>query len=170
MAAEFSINDAVAHSLSLDAGKTESLAELDSGMSSCPPFSVWTSGPKPATITSSSKLLPVTHNARDKDRSKAKRRAIRSTKVDALLDPRPQHPRHYTSALPTIKTKFDLCKARIAATGWIGLRDDGVAPEEEEVGAEEEGPAPTHSLADFFGAKARFHGFHLAKYLGPCVF
>jgi hypothetical protein len=148
----------------------ENLAELDSGTPSWPASSAWTSEPEPSLIASASTTLPLTRAARNKDRSKTKRRAARSPKVDALLDPRRQHSRHYNSASPTIKAKFDVRKIRIATTGWIGVRDDGVSPEEAEAGAEDEGPSPTHALSDFFGAKARFHGFHLAKYLGPCVF
>ena len=171
MALGFSINDAVDRALSLNLGRTENLSEPDTRPPSLSGSSMWISEPEPASIVSaSSATSPLSRAARDKHRSKTKRHATRSTKVDALLGPRPHHSRHYTAALPTIKAKFDLRKARIAATGRIGLRDGGISPEEMEAGAEEEDPSPTHALQDLFGPRARFHGFHLAKYLGPCVF
>ncbi|KAJ7810266.1 hypothetical protein B0H13DRAFT_1667561 [Mycena leptocephala] len=57
-------------------------------------------------------------------------------------------------------------KVRIASTGWIGLRDNGVAPEEdlEDV---ETGPSPTKTLPDFFGPNATQHGFTYVPYDSP---
>ncbi|KAJ6550301.1 hypothetical protein B0H19DRAFT_1074163 [Mycena capillaripes] len=87
--------------------------------------------------------------------------------VDALLDARPHHLRHYSKSLPPIKASFELRKVRVAATGWIGLCDNGVAPEEAEAAKEDDGPEPTHTLPNFFGPNANLHSFCLVPYLGP---
>lgn len=71
---------------------------------------------------------------------------------------------------PPIKlSTYSIKDTRVASTGWIGLRDDGVSEQEAEAGVCEEGWQPTHKLPDFFGKHAKFHGFRLEKYLGPCV-
>ncbi|KAJ6501327.1 hypothetical protein DFH09DRAFT_1336011 [Mycena vulgaris] len=89
------------------------------------------------------------------------------TLTGILLAECPRHPRHLRTAGPSIKAQFDLRKVRIAATGWIGLRDNRVSPEEAEAGVKQDGYMPIHLLPNFFGVKAIFHTFHLAKYLGP---
>ncbi|KAJ6573155.1 hypothetical protein DFH09DRAFT_1312405 [Mycena vulgaris] len=95
------------------------------------------------------------------------------TGSDTLVEPSHEcsrHPCHLRTAGPSIEAQFDLREVHIAATGWIGLRDNGVLPEETEAGVKQEGYTPIHLLPDFFGIKVIFHSFHLAKYLGPCMF
>ncbi|KAJ7858417.1 hypothetical protein B0H13DRAFT_2356519 [Mycena leptocephala] len=118
------------------------------------PSSQWPAHPRscctqPATgSTSAISMLPKTRRDRDKARSKLKRKAectAAKAKTDILLDARPRlHP----------------------STGWIGLRDDGVAPEEDEDDAES-GPSPTRTLPDFFGPSATLHGFTYVPYDSP---
>ncbi|KAJ7876996.1 hypothetical protein B0H13DRAFT_1893464 [Mycena leptocephala] len=119
----FDIAMAVAHSIQLNHGHDENLAELDSG-----PPTLALAAIQPATAsTSAISMPPKTRRDRDKARSKLKRQAERTAakaKTDILLDARPRHPRHLSKLV------------RIASTGWIGLRDDGVAPEEDEDDAE----------------------------------
>ncbi|KAJ6600048.1 hypothetical protein DFH09DRAFT_1070720 [Mycena vulgaris] len=164
----FSIADAVTDLEALHLGDNEDLAELDSGPPHIPlPTSSDTLvEPSHVELKTPSQIARAT---RDKARSKAKRQAARSanSKTDILLEERPRHPRHLRTAGPSIEAQFNLRKVRIAATGWIGLRDSGVSPEEAEAGVKQEGYTPIHLLPEFFGAKAIFHGFHLAKYLGP---
>jgi hypothetical protein len=113
-------------------------------------------------------MLPKTRRDRDKARSKLKRQAERTAakaKTDILLDARPHHPRHLSKPV-SIKATFEMRKVRIASTGWIGLRDDGVALEEDEDDAES-GPSPTWTLPDFFGPSATLHGFTYVPYDSP---
>ncbi|KAJ7876437.1 hypothetical protein B0H13DRAFT_1893684 [Mycena leptocephala] len=133
----FDIAMAVAHSVQLNRGHDENLAELDTCHRS----------------TSAISMPPKTRRDRDKARSKLKRQAERTAgkaKTDILLDAHPRHPRHLSKPVSPIKATFEMRKVRIASTGWIGLRDDGVAPEEDEDDAES-GPSPTRNLPDFFG-------------------
>ncbi|KAJ7816299.1 hypothetical protein B0H14DRAFT_3475463 [Mycena olivaceomarginata] len=175
----FDIAAAVVHSLQPSTGRPdEDLSELDSG----PPLSAistvssllpltWvpamaststasTSSPASSVSTASTSSAtpsispaPTGRQARDKARSKCKHNAQRATtklKTDILLDARP----------PSSP------KVRIASTGWIGYRDDGVC-EEEEAGMVEDGVAPTHRLPDFFGPQCCFQGFQYIPYRGP---
>ncbi|KAJ6538367.1 hypothetical protein DFH09DRAFT_1090605 [Mycena vulgaris] len=165
--ATFSIADAVADLETLHLGDNEDLAELDSG----PPHIPLPTGSDTLVQPSHIKFKTPSQIARatqDKARSKAKRQAARSanSKTDVLLEECPRHPCHLRTAGPSIEAQFNLRKVRIAATGWISLRDNGVSPEEAEAGVKQEGYTPIHLLPDF-GIKAIFHGFHLAKYLGP---
>jgi len=95
---------------------------------------------------------------RDKLRSKVKRRNARAAVkalADPLRDPRPSHhQRHIHAAAPPITAQFHLRKTRIAATGFIGLRDDGGC---------------TYRLQDFFGNKPKHKGFRLVKSSGRFV-
>ncbi|KAJ6563722.1 hypothetical protein DFH09DRAFT_1082300 [Mycena vulgaris] len=165
--ATFSIADAVADLETLHLGDNEDLAELDSG----PPHIPLPTGSDTLVQPSHIKFKTPSQIARttqEKARSKAKRQAARSanSKTDVLLEECPRHPCHLRTAGPSIEAQFNLRKVRIAATGWISLRDNGVSPEEAEAGVKQEGYTPIHLLPDF-GIKAIFHGFHLAKYLGP---
>ncbi|KAJ6537570.1 hypothetical protein DFH09DRAFT_1324197 [Mycena vulgaris] len=165
--ATFSIADAVADLEALHLGDNEDLAELDSG----PPHIPLPTGSDTLVQPSHIKFKTPSQIARatqEKARSKAKRQAARSanSKTDVLLEECPRHPCHLRTAGPSIEAQFNLRKVRIAATGWISLRDNGVSPEEAEAGVKQEGYTPIHLLPDF-GIKAIFHGFHLAKYLGP---
>ncbi|KAJ7734297.1 hypothetical protein B0H14DRAFT_3517172 [Mycena olivaceomarginata] len=148
----FDIAAAVVHSLQLSTGRPdEDLSELDSGLplsaistvSSLSPITWVPATASPSTASTSSATPP----ARDKARSKRKRNAQRATtklKTDILLDARPRHPRHFTKPLSPIQASFEIRKARIASTGWIGYRDD-----------------------DFFGPQRRFQGFQYIPYRGP---
>ncbi|KAJ7840272.1 hypothetical protein B0H14DRAFT_3458182 [Mycena olivaceomarginata] len=192
----FDIAAAVVHSLQLSTGRPdEDLSELDSGpplsaistVSSLSPLT-WvpataststasTSSPASSVSTASTSsatpsvsTAPTGRQARDKVRSKRKRNAQRATtklKTDILLDARPRHPCHFTKPLSPIQASFKIRKVRIASTGWIGYRDDGVCEEEEEAGMVEDGVAPTHRLPDFFGPQRRFQGFQYIPYRGP---
>ncbi|KAF7371232.1 hypothetical protein MSAN_00758900 [Mycena sanguinolenta] len=63
---------------------------------------------------------------------------------------------------------FNILKERAASTGWIGLRDEGIATAEKEAGVDPEASwRPSRVLEDFFGPQAKFRGFQLEKYLGP---
>ncbi|KAJ7835427.1 hypothetical protein B0H13DRAFT_1913578 [Mycena leptocephala] len=161
----FDIAMAVAHSIQLNHGHDENLAELDSG-----PPTLALAAIQPATAsTSAISMPPKTRRDRDKARSKLKRQAERTAakaKTDILLDARPRHPRHLSKLVSPIKATFEMRKVRIASTGWIGLRDDGVAPEEDEDDAES-GPSPTRTLPDFFGPSATLHGFTYVPYDSP---
>ncbi|KAJ7911694.1 hypothetical protein B0H13DRAFT_2328075 [Mycena leptocephala] len=161
----FDIAMAVAHSIQLNHGHDENLAELDSG-----PPTLALATIQPATgSTSAISMPPKTRRDRDKARSKLKRQAERmaaKAKTDILLDARPRHPRHLSKPISPIKATFEMRKVRIASTGWIGLRDDGVAPEEDEDDAES-GPSPTRTLPDFFGPSATLHGFTYVPYDSP---
>ncbi|KAJ6601850.1 hypothetical protein DFH09DRAFT_1302038 [Mycena vulgaris] len=166
--ATFSIADAVADLEALHLGDNEDLAELDSG----PPHIPLPTGSDTLVEPSHIKFKTPSQIAgatQEKAQSKAKRQAARSanSKTDVLLEGCPRHPCHLRTAGPSIEAQFNLRKVRIAATGWIGLRDNRVSPEEAEAGVKQEGYTPIHLLPDFFGVKAIFHGFHLAKYLGP---
>jgi hypothetical protein len=156
---------AVAHSVQLNRGHDENLAELDSG-----PPTLALAAIQPATAsTSAISMPPKTRRDRDKARSKLKRQAERTAvkaKTDILLDPRPRHPHHLSKPVSPIKATFEMRKVRIASTGWIGLRDDGVALEEDEDDAES-GPSPTRNLPDFFGPNATLHGFTYVPYDSP---
>ncbi|KAJ7796443.1 hypothetical protein B0H14DRAFT_3494845 [Mycena olivaceomarginata] len=180
----FDIAAAVVHSLQLSTGRPdEDLSELDSGpplsaistVSSLSPLT-WvpatasTSTASTSSATPSVSTAPTGRQARDKARSKRKRDAQRATtklKTDILLDAHPRHPRHFTKPLSPIQASFEIRKVRIASTGWIGYRDDGVCEEEEEAGMVEDGVAPTHRLPDFFGPQRRFQGFQYIPYSGP---
>lgn len=116
-------------------------------------------------------MPPKTRHDRDKARSKLKRQAERRAtkdKADILLDTRPRHPRHLSKPLSPIRAKFELRKVRIASTGWIGLRDNGIAPDDDEEDADTES-SQAHALPDFFGPNATRPGFTYVPYLGPCV-
>ncbi len=156
---------AVVHSLQLNHAHDENLAELDSGL---PTLAL--AATQPATgSTSAISMLPKTRRDRDKACSKLKRKAEHTAakaKTDILLDARPRHPRHLSKPVSPIKATFEMRKVRIASTGWIGLRDDGVAPEEDEDDAES-GPSPTRTLPDFFGPSATLHGFTYVPYDSP---
>ncbi|KAJ6549091.1 hypothetical protein DFH09DRAFT_1087159 [Mycena vulgaris] len=169
--ATFSIVDAVADLEALHLGDNEDLA----GLGSSPPRIPLPTGSDTLVEPSHIKFKTpsqIAHATREKARSKAKRQAARSanSKTDVLLEECPRHPCHLCTAGPSTEAQFDLRKVRIVATGWIGLRDNRVSPEEAEAGVNQEGYTPIHLLPDFFGVKAIFHGFHLAKYLGPCMF
>ncbi|KAJ6567614.1 hypothetical protein DFH09DRAFT_1314133 [Mycena vulgaris] len=166
----FSIADAVTNLEALHLGDNEDLAELDSG----PPHIPLPTGSDTLVEPSHIELKTPSQIARatwDKAQSKAKRQAARSanSKTDVLLEERPRHPCHLCIAGPSIEAQFDLWKVRIAATGWIGLRDNRVLPEEAEAGVKQEGYMSIHLLPDFFGVKAIFHGFHLANQGRPIV-
>ncbi|KAJ7362211.1 hypothetical protein DFH08DRAFT_950500 [Mycena albidolilacea] len=179
----FDIAAAVVHSLQLSTGRPdEDLSELDSGpplsaistVSSLSPLT-WvpatasTSTASTSSATPSVSTAPTGRQARDKARSKRKRNAQRATtklKTDILLDARPRHPRHFTKPLSPIQASFEIRKVRIASTGWIGYRDNGVCKEEEACMVED-GVAPTHRLPDFFGPQRRFQGFQYIPYRGP---
>ncbi|KAJ7880485.1 hypothetical protein B0H13DRAFT_2235644 [Mycena leptocephala] len=161
----FDIATAVAYSIQLEHGQDENLAELDSG----PPTLALTAIQPATSSSSTSPMLPKTRRDRDKARSKLKQQAERTAakaKADILLDARPHHPRHLSKPISPIKATFEMRKVRIASTGWIGLRDNGVAPEEdlEDV---ETGPSPTKTLPDFFGPNATQHGFTYVPYDSP---
>jgi hypothetical protein len=156
---------AVVHSLQLNHAHNENLAELDSGL---PTLAL--AATQPATgSTSAISMLPKTRRDRDKARSKLKHQVERmaaKAKTDILLDARPHHPCHLSKPASPIKATFEMRKVCIASTGWIGLRDDGVAPEEDEDDAES-GPSPTRTLPDFFGPSATLHSFTYVPYDSP---
>ncbi|KAJ7867294.1 hypothetical protein B0H13DRAFT_1897597 [Mycena leptocephala] len=146
-----------ARTIQLEHGQDENLAEPDSG----PPTLALTAIQPATSSSSTSPMLHKTRCDRDKARSKLKRQAERTAakaKADILLDARPHHPRHLSKPISPIKATFEMRRVRIASTGWIGLRDNGVAPEEdlEDV---ETGPSPTKTLPDFFGPNTTQHGF-----------
>ncbi|KAJ7640651.1 hypothetical protein B0H17DRAFT_1216496 [Mycena rosella] len=152
----FSIADAV-RAAELNSSEDEDLSQLDSGpprLNNLPSHSAWSDEPNPTILTTST----------CKKRPKKKKTAPEQDLCDILFGDRPRHPRHYASAAPSIQARFELRKIRIAATGWVGLRDTGTAPEETAARAQERGESPTHRLPDFFGPKAIFHGFHLVGY------
>ncbi|KAF7347006.1 hypothetical protein MVEN_01453700 [Mycena venus] len=165
----FNIASAIAHSLELNAGHTEDLAELDSG----PPATAIATTESHATVNwvLSSERPPATdRKSRDKLRSRNKHDAQHVTvklKTDILLDARPHHPRHLLKAGSPIKTLFWMSKVRVAATGWIGIRDFGVCNDEKETEQAEHGPSPTYMLEDFFGPQANIEGFTHVPCLGP---
>ncbi|KAF8214502.1 hypothetical protein K438DRAFT_1749610 [Mycena galopus ATCC 62051] len=145
----FSFTDAVA-AAAVAVQCDEDLAELDTGTPSSllSPIPVTPFG-QPTTPT------PTTRIQRDKLRSKVKCRDARpAVKVlaDPLCDPRPsRHQRHIRAAAPPITAQFRLRKTRIAATGFIGLRDNGGC---------------INWLQDLFGDKPKHKGFRLVKSSG----
>ncbi|KAF7346241.1 hypothetical protein MSAN_01851100 [Mycena sanguinolenta] len=80
-----------------------------------------------------------------------------------------ERPRSTPASHPAIHLfNFDILKERAASTGWIGLRDEGIATAEKEAGVDPEASwRPSRVLEDFFGPQAKFRGFQLEKYLGP---
>ncbi|KAF8197296.1 hypothetical protein K438DRAFT_1967536 [Mycena galopus ATCC 62051] len=155
---DFSITDAVA-AVAVTTHQHEDLAELDTGT----PASLLSAIPvvpaaQPITMTLAAQRTtptPTTLKAKDKLRSKVKHREARASikaSADPLRDPRPsRHQRHIRTASPPIKAQFQLRKTRIAATGFIGLRDGG---------------GRTYRLTDFFGDKPKHKGFRLVKSSG----
>ncbi|KAJ6448676.1 hypothetical protein C8R47DRAFT_1204880 [Mycena vitilis] len=79
-----------------------------------------------------------------------------------LTAPEMRHPRHISKSLCPIRAAFRIHHVRVAATGWIGLADNGVAPAKEEAGVVEDGPE--HLLSDFFGPTATIPGFTLVPF------
>jgi len=158
---DFSITDAVA-AVAVTTHQHEDLAELDTGT----PVSLLSAIPvapaaQPITVTPAAQRTtptPTTLKAKDKLRSKVKRSEARASikaSADPLRDPRPsRHQRHIRTASPPIKAQFQLRKTRIAATGFIGLRDGG---------------GRTYRLTDFFGDKPKHKGFRLVKSSGRRV-
>ncbi|KAJ6459375.1 hypothetical protein C8R47DRAFT_1327991 [Mycena vitilis] len=157
----FDIAASVAHSVRLNEDLNEDLAELDTGAAIRALESLSLADPPIST--------PSTHRARSQHPTKLRHHSHRTTaklKADVLLGRRPRYRRHRGRVSP-IQAVFKVRKLRIASTGWIGLADHGVAPEDTAVNAEEQGSAPTHTLADFFGPTATIPGFTLVPYLGP---
>ncbi|KAJ7645340.1 hypothetical protein B0H17DRAFT_1216046 [Mycena rosella] len=142
----FSIADAV-HAAKLNSCQDEDLSQLDSGpprLNNLPSHSVWHNEPDPTILTTS------THKKRPKKKKTAPEQdtlhELAQCRQDVLFGDRPRHPRHYTSEAPSIQARFELRKICIAATGWVGLRDTGAAPEETAAQAQERGKSPTHCL------------------------
>ncbi|KAJ6472763.1 hypothetical protein C8R47DRAFT_1221770 [Mycena vitilis] len=139
----------------------EDLAELDTGAAIQALKSLSLADPPIST--------PSTHRAQSQHPTKLRHHSHRTTaklKANVLLGRRPRHSCHRGRVSP-IQAVFKVRKLRIASTGWIGLADHGVAPEDTAVNAEEQGSAPTHTLTDFFGPTATIPGFTLVPYLGP---
>ncbi|KAJ7029056.1 hypothetical protein C8F04DRAFT_963287, partial [Mycena alexandri] len=158
----------------VDSASDEDLAEADAAEDEWPPDGedrrVPATVPLDSSASPTSPVPPSARRARDKAGSKARRKAARqaeAVKRHVNLQPPSHRPQHIKNAGPTVKTRFDLRKERVAATGWIGLRDEGQSKQEEAAGFEEPGWTPTHTLKDFFGAQAKWGGFRLVKYLSP---
>ncbi|KAJ7160681.1 hypothetical protein C8R43DRAFT_1124149 [Mycena crocata] len=178
-AGTFDIAAAVSHAVELQINEHEDLTELDSGRPR-----ILLAAHTPSTSTSSSTIRTTTdasppststspcttRTTAGASSEKTKKlihaaHQVKTTATDALLDSRPRHPRHLKKiTVSPIRANFSLRKIRIASTGWIGLRDHGVAPQEAAAGSAEDGPRPTHKLSDFFGPSAIFRGFTLVKY------
>ncbi|KAJ7744929.1 hypothetical protein B0H16DRAFT_1727129 [Mycena metata] len=92
--------------------------------------------------STSATTAPTSRKARAKRGSKLCRASARqSASVKRHIDllPPSRRPQHIKKASPAVKTRFDIMKERVAATGWIGLRDEGKSKQEEAVGFEEAG-------------------------------
>ncbi|KAK7013206.1 hypothetical protein R3P38DRAFT_2353383, partial [Favolaschia claudopus] len=167
----FDIATALAHSMAVNAGQEEDLAELDTGpplaalaalslSSSTMPFTSTPSTEPASTTSTAPKKSRKEKNKEHSKKNRAARRASEKAQVDLLDGQRRRHARHLVrTQLQPIRASFSLRKTRIAATGWIGLRDDGVFADEVQADRVECGVSPTHRLPDFFGPKARFHNF-----------
>ncbi|KAJ7687761.1 hypothetical protein B0H17DRAFT_1203465 [Mycena rosella] len=160
----FSIANAVA-AAQLHGPQDEDLAELNSGPARVAVLvhSPWPLEPNPVA-TASPTQTPRRH-PKQTLQNKDAIRELAKARTDVLFVSPPRHPHHYTSKAPSIPAKFHLRKVRIASTGWAGLRDDGVSPEESAAHAQETGYSSTHLLPNFFGPAAIFHGFHLVEYV-----
>lgn len=161
-----------------DTGFPHSLHDLDGSCeptpepeSNAPLTAASAPTPSAAPVRGSSKRS-TSRVAREKASSKIRRTNHRqSLKVQAYLDllpPQRQH-KHIKKAPAAIKARFDLMKTRVAATGWISLRDDGRSSPERDAGFQEPGWHPSHTLDAFFGPQPKFSGFTLVKSQGQCV-
>ncbi|KAJ7432671.1 hypothetical protein B0H11DRAFT_1940164 [Mycena galericulata] len=144
-----------------DSGHPGSLNDLDGSFTS-PLESDSTQDPiqVPLSGSSTSKRCP-SRVTRDKEWSKirrAKQRTAMKTRAHIDLLPPQRRPHHVKKSQAPIKT-------RVAATGWIGLRDNGQASAEQDADFRESGWHPSHTLEAFFGAGRLFNGFRLVKYI-----
>ncbi|KAJ7217556.1 hypothetical protein C8J57DRAFT_1254978 [Mycena rebaudengoi] len=145
----------------------EDLTEPDTG----PPLIA-----PPPTVSSTTNAplvalsMPTSRKSREKIKSKERRNAQRKAQaVQAQLELRPpaRRPHHVLNSPGpiTVQVNFQMRKQRVASTGWIGLRDNGIADEEQRTGFIPSGPTPTHQLDDFFSDNPKFSGFKYVKYV-----
>ncbi|KAJ7129917.1 hypothetical protein C8R43DRAFT_1134175 [Mycena crocata] len=178
-AGTFDIAAAVSHAVELQINEHEDLTELDSGR---PRILLAAHTPSTSTSSIPSVPPPTLHHLppqhppvpRAPPPALHPKKRKNSSTLLTRSKPQPQTP-FWIPALATprhlkkitvspIRANFSLHKICIASTGWIGLRDHGVAPQEAAAGSAEDGPRPTHKLSDFFGPSAIFRGFTLVKY------
>ncbi|KAJ7279786.1 hypothetical protein C8J57DRAFT_1058650, partial [Mycena rebaudengoi] len=168
-----------------DSGHSESLDELDGGSShhfptklTLPSVTATTATPATndfptelasssaaaTTATTATTMTDVKQTSHDKRRSKVKRAAARNKAKLAptnKLDPASRHPRHLKKPASPIKASSSTTKLRVAKTGWIGIRDNGVSEQEAAAGVREAGW--THKMEDLFGPNPKYLGFKYVK-------
>ncbi|KAJ7220951.1 hypothetical protein C8J57DRAFT_1536784 [Mycena rebaudengoi] len=167
-----SVRKAVFRQADEDLTEPDTGPPLDVGSS---PATASTSAPPP-TVSSTTNAPPVasptptSQKSREKIKSKERRNTQRKAQaVRAQLELRPPacRPHHVLNSPGPITTQvnFQMRKQRVASTGWIGLRDNGIADEEQRTGFIPSGPTPTHQLDDFFSDNPKFSGFKYVKYV-----
>ncbi|KAK7033880.1 hypothetical protein R3P38DRAFT_2773188 [Favolaschia claudopus] len=153
-APEFTIVDAVAAAAAVQE-RHEDLSSPDNDDLQPPNQSLPKATATLATPATATLATTASHNKQGSRRERHQKRAAANAVRDALADPRSPPRRH--QVLPGLKkpiiTKFHIMKARIAATGWVGVQ-----------GKKE---PDLHRLEDFFGPGAKRKDFTLVKVPPP---